>query len=85
VINLELGRSMSASNSVETQDAIRLCQVADVAEGNGLQINLPERPPLAVFKIEGSADILVYNWPNKEVKILPIWGNSIIQSDIYWL
>ena len=44
---------MSVSNSVETQDAIRLCQVADVAEGNALQINLPERPPLAVFKIEG--------------------------------
>jgi nitrite reductase/ring-hydroxylating ferredoxin subunit len=44
---------MSASNLGETEGAVRLCQVNDVAEGNGLQINLPERPPLAVFKIEG--------------------------------
>ena len=45
---------MSASNLGETEGAVRLCQVNDVAEGNGLQINLPERPPLAVFKIEGN-------------------------------
>jgi len=44
---------MSAVNSVETDGVIRLCQVKDVEEGNGLQVNLPERPPLAVFKIEG--------------------------------
>ena len=39
----------------------------------------------AVFKIEGESDILIYHWNNKEPKIVPIWGNMIIQSDLYWL
>ncbi|ATE62021.1 non-heme iron oxygenase ferredoxin subunit [Thauera sinica] len=31
----------------------RLCAIEDVPDGGALQVVLPERPPLAVFRLEG--------------------------------
>lgn len=39
----------------------------------------------SIYKIEGKSDVIIYHWPNAEPKIVPLWGNIIIQSDLYWL
>ena len=40
----------------------------------------------SLYMIDGKADLLTYTWPNKEVKIFPVWHPGVlIQPTLFWL
>lgn len=44
---------MTASTTACATRELRLCPVADVAEGEALRVEVDGRPPLAVFRVDG--------------------------------
>ena len=38
-----------------------------------------------VFLLSGKCDLFIYRWPNKELKVLPVWNNYHFNEHLLWL